>query len=215
LDIKALKNKRVLITAGPTWVPIDSVRAIGNLASGETGIRLAEKLKESGAKVTLCLGPVPRSYATKGIKLIRFVFFDELKRALFKEIASKKYDLIIHSAAVSDFRPKEIFSKKISSGLPRLKLELVRNPKLLDSFRKIDASLKIVAFKFEPRQAIPRLIKEAKGLLKRSGSFLVIANTVTNGRYNAYIVSQNTTQGPIKSKADLTEKLVNKLGETL
>jgi len=215
LDIKALKNKRVLITAGPTWVPIDSVRAIGNLASGETGIRLAEKLKESGAKVTLCLGPVPGSYAPKGIKLIRFVFFNDLKRAIFKEIASKKYGLIIHSAAVSDFRPKKIFSKKISSDLPRLNLELVRNPKLLDSFKKIDASLKIVAFKFEPRKAIPHLIKEAKGLLNRSGSFLVIANTVTNGRYNAYIVSQNTTQGPIKSKADLTEKLVNKLGETL
>ena len=61
-----LKNKKVLITAGPTWVPIDNVRVISNTATGETGILLSEKLKNLGAKVTLLLGPTNLSLRLRG-----------------------------------------------------------------------------------------------------------------------------------------------------
>ena len=60
----SLKNKRILITAGPTWVAIDSVRVISNIATGETGILLAKRLSLQGAKVTLALGPSCCAYAS-------------------------------------------------------------------------------------------------------------------------------------------------------
>ena len=101
--------KKVLITAGPTWVAIDKVRVISNIASGETGILLADKLSEQGAKVTLVLGPGndKNGIQNSRIKIIRFSFFEELRQALKKELKASRYDFIIHSAAVSGFRAPE------------------------------------------------------------------------------------------------------------
>ncbi len=140
--IKKLKNKRILITAGPTWVPIDSVRVISNVATGETGILLAEKLNAIGAKVTFLLGPaagVP--VINKGIRTIRFRFFDELKKVLIKELSSGKYDIVIHSAAVSDYRPMEKYGAKVSSNKNSWKIRLAPTEKLIDTVKKIDDSL--------------------------------------------------------------------------
>ena len=80
-----LKKKRVLITAGPTWVPVDSVRVISNTASGETGILLARQLRRIGAKPTLILGPGHDCCIDKNLNLKRFRFFDELKKIITRE----------------------------------------------------------------------------------------------------------------------------------
>ena len=66
------KNKKILITAGPTWIAVDSVRVISNTASGETGQLLADRLAREGAKVTLVLGPVPNRLKNKKVKVIPF-----------------------------------------------------------------------------------------------------------------------------------------------
>ena len=71
-----LRKLRVLITAGPTWVAIDNVRVISNIATGETGKILAEKLASMGAKVTLLIGPGDLCCLKKNIRLIRFKFFE-------------------------------------------------------------------------------------------------------------------------------------------
>ncbi len=95
---KRLGNKKVLITAGPTWVPIDAVRVISNTATGRTGIEIARRFARGGAEVTLLLGPVslvhsPRS-TVHSIKIIRFRYFDELKKLLSGLLKKKKYDII-------------------------------------------------------------------------------------------------------------------------
>ena len=69
-----LKNKNILITAGPTWVPIDRVRVISNIATGKTGILLAKSANKLGAKVTLVLGPVGEVGLEKEINVKRFYF---------------------------------------------------------------------------------------------------------------------------------------------
>lgn len=74
------KNRRILITAGPTWVPIDNVRVIGNIATGQTGILLSNKLRKLGAKVTLVLGPVTDKNIDKGVEIIQFTFSKNLRR---------------------------------------------------------------------------------------------------------------------------------------
>ncbi|MCX5706087.1 MAG: bifunctional phosphopantothenoylcysteine decarboxylase/phosphopantothenate--cysteine ligase CoaBC, partial [Candidatus Omnitrophica bacterium] len=110
-----LKNKRVLITSGPTQVAIDSVRVITNNATAETGILLANKLKDSGAKVTLLLGLVNNCVLKKNIRVLNVRFFDELKRLIENELKVREYDLVIHSAAVSDYQPLNIYKQKIRS----------------------------------------------------------------------------------------------------
>ena len=210
-----LKNKRVLITAGPTWVPIDKVRVISNQATGKTGILLAEQLQARGAKVTLLLGPVGAYCPQSNIKLLRFTFFEELRRMLEKELSLKHYDAVIHSAAVADYKPVGHFSRKVKSNLRKWCLELMPTRKLIDTIKKIDPAVFLVGFKFEPGVGAALLLVRAKALLRRSGADLVVANTVNNQRYEAYLVYPHGTLGPFKSKNRLALEVGKQLYKTI
>jgi len=211
LDLMGLKGKKILITAGPTWVPIDTVRVISNIATGLTGILLAERLLRLGAKITLLLGPVERCCLNKRIKLINFRFFDELKRIIVKELTSKKYDIVIQTAAVADYRPKIIFKQKVKSGIRQWKLDLVPTPKIIDLIKKIDRTIYLVGFKFEPKAPRKILIDKARSLMRRAKPDLAVVNTIDKNRYQAYIVSQNKIQGPLGNKKDLVQRLIQVL----
>ena len=76
----SLKNKRILITCGPTWVPVDTMRVISNQSTGTLGQMIAEGFAKAGAKVTLLEGPVTRQLKSKSVKVLKFVFFDEFDR---------------------------------------------------------------------------------------------------------------------------------------
>jgi len=210
-----LKNKRILITAGPTWVAIDSVRVISNIATGETGVLLAEKLSEAGAKVTLVLGPVGACCLNRKIKLIKFKFFDELKNIITKEISSTKYNILIHSAAVSDYKPLKSYNQKVKSGKKLWQLKLTQTPKLIDLIKKCDPSLILVGFKFEPKARKDILMKRAKNLLDHAHLDLIVANTIFGNLYKAYIMNHNRTYGPVFNKKQLAEKLINLIGGEL
>lgn len=205
---KKFKNKKILITAGPTWVPIDAVRVISNIATGKTGVLLADKLSRLGAKVTLLLGPVESCCLNKNIRLIRFKFFEELKNKLEKELKSKKYDILIHSAAVSDFRPVVTYSGKINSQEKNFLLKLKATPKLIGLFKKRMHSLFVIAFKFEPKAKIESLIREAKMLQNKYSCDLVVANTIFGNRYLAYIVGKSHFVGPLGKKEHLVQGLI-------
>ena len=203
-----IKNKRILITAGPTWVAIDSVRVISNIATGETGILLAEKLKSLGANVTLLLGAVQNCCLDKKIRLIRFKFFDELKNAVIKELRSKKYDIVIHSAAVSDYRPLKTYTQKVKSSRAIWKLNLVPTIKIIDLIKRIDRSLFLVGFKFEPRVSKGILIKRAKALMRKAHLDFAVANTIDKNQYRAYIINHNKIHGPLFDRGHLAKKLI-------
>ncbi len=211
-----LKNKRILITAGPTWVPIDKVRVISNIATGETGIALAEKLKNLGAKITLLLGPIGDVCLDTNIKLIRFIFFDELKNIIIKELRSKKYDILIHSAAVSDYKPSKVYSGKIKSGIKNFRLSLAPTEKIIDLLKRTDNSIILVGFKFEPQARKDMLIKRTKELIRHAELDLAVANTMNKNKYYAYILDNyNRSYGPIFNKKDLVTKLADLIGGNL
>ena len=206
------KNKRILITAGPTWVPIDNVRVISNIATGETGILLANSLVEKGARVTLVLGPASACCVDKRIRVVPFKFFDELKIILEQEFRKTQYDAVIHTAAVSDYRPKRIGEKKISSGLKSFNLSLRPTPKIIDAFREKQPQAFIVGFKFEPYATKAGLLKEANKLMRRSGIDIVVANTISHtGCYQAYLLGQRVTLALLPNKSALVRQLVNLL----
>lgn len=174
---------------------------------------LAERLRDLGAKVTLLLGPAePRILNTK-IKLIRFRFFDELMHLIKNELALKKYDLVIHSAAVSDYRPRKVFRQKMQSDIKEWKLTLVPTAKIIDLIKKTDSSLFVVGFKLGPKIAKEILITKARGLMHRANLNLVVANTINKNKYLAYIVDNcNRTYGPAYNKKDMAEELISLIG---
>lgn len=122
-----LGNKKVLITAGPTYEAIDTVRFIGNHSSGKMGIALAEAFRDAGAEVTLVLGPSTLP-DPESVHCIRVTTALEMLTA--SERPFKECDIAIFSAAVADFRPKKAFQGKIKREMQQdpLIIELEPNP---------------------------------------------------------------------------------------
>ncbi len=210
-----LKDKRILITAGPTWVVLDKIRIISNIATGETGFILAKVFRKLGAKVTLLLGPGTFFNAERKIKVLRFKYFNELEIILKKELRGIKYSAVIHTAAVADYRPDKIIRGKVSSGLGSWKITLKPTKKLVNSLKKYRQDIFAVGFKFETEATKHKLIKRGEKLLKQANLDLVVANTNQKRGYQAYIISRSKEYGPFLNKQDMATYLAKLLSEGL
>ncbi|MDI6605541.1 MAG: phosphopantothenoylcysteine decarboxylase [Candidatus Omnitrophota bacterium] len=202
------KNKKVLITSGPTWVPIDDVRVISNIATGETGILLADSLQRLGAKVTLLLGPVESSAASGKIKLIRFRFFEELKNKIIRELRLGKYDLVIHNAAVADFKAQRTAKGKLDSGKSYL-LKLKPLPKITLLIRRYAPGAKIIIFKLESGVCDNILIQRAGRALINAAADFIVANRITP--YRAFIMDRKGCIAKATSKGELVRRLLRSI----
>lgn len=125
-----LKNKKVLITAGPTYEALDPVRFIGNHSTGKMGIALAEKFALEGAEVSLILGPSTENIAPySNIQVTRVHSAQNMLKAV-QELWSS-IDIGVFSAAVADYRPEHVANQKIKKSDDRLELILIKNPDIL------------------------------------------------------------------------------------
>ena len=124
LDQLPLKNKCILITAGPTYESIDPVRFIGNHSSGKMGYALAEAAASLGAQVKLISGPVSIKTNNEAIQVIDVGTAEEMYKASHEFF--NNCDIAILSAAVADFTPKTVASQKIKKGKDCLTLELTK-----------------------------------------------------------------------------------------
>jgi phosphopantothenoylcysteine decarboxylase/phosphopantothenate--cysteine ligase len=171
-----LSGKNILITAGPTIEPIDTVRMITNQSSGKTGIFIAKELISAGAKVTLVYGPgteePPRGAKTIPVKTVNQMF-DVVK----KELRSKRFDIAILSAAPADYTTTPIKSK-IKSDKPSLTIKLHRAPKIVDNIKKIQKDIFLVGFKAETNISRQKLVESAKKKLRESNADIIIANDI-------------------------------------
>lgn len=121
-----LSNRRILITAGPTYEKIDPVRFIGNYSSGKMGFALAEECARRGAEVTLVAGPVSLKTAHPGIQRVDVESCLQMRDAAVT--AFRTADAAILCAAVADFRPDTVAEQKIKRVGETLDLQLVPNP---------------------------------------------------------------------------------------
>src|SRR5215218_221443 len=114
---------KILITAGPTYEPIDPVRFIGNRSSGQMGAALASAAVDAGHEVTLVLGPVTAAMPQhKQIRRVDIVTSRDLLEAVLREFRS--HDLLIMAAAVADFRPRQVRTEKAQrTGTMTIELE--------------------------------------------------------------------------------------------
>lgn len=207
----SLRKKKILITSGPTWVPIDKVRVISNIATGKTGALIAKEAKRAGANVTLLMGPTENIINNHSIKTKSFRYFNDFSK-LFTDQINKKPDVVIHSAAVSDYQPKKKISSKIKSDLKRLSIELSLTPKLADRVKKYNPRSFFVIFKLEDGVSKKTLIDRAFGLLKHTKADLVVANTFKDNYYQAFIVDKKKR---IIAKLNNKEKLAKLLIEQI
>ena len=209
---KTLKGKRILVTAGPTWVPIDEIRVITNIFTGTTGYAIARYAKSMGAGVTLLLGPGRVDFGDHppNIEIIHFRYFDELLGAIRYRLKLKKYDIIIHSASVSDYIPVKKSRSKISSGKKNLLLRLKPAPKIADSIKRYDPSIYLVKFKLELDRNTKKLISIAFKSLKESNADLIVANTLSHrgGNPKTLIIDANKNIIPVKKRSKLPETLI-------
>ena len=192
-------------------MPIDNVRVISNVATGQTGILLAKKFAQQGSRVTLLLGRAAICGLERKIKLKRFSFFNELNALLKKEL-KKEYDIVIQAAAVSDYALESASNKKISSGRKSLKLTLKPTLKIINCLRKFKPDSFLVGFKFQPHLATDKLLIEARNLIKEARLDLAVANSARNKQYSAYLVSEKKSFGPFLSKEAMAINLVKLIG---
>lgn len=128
---KDLLGKKVLVTAGPTYEPIDPVRFIGNHSSGKMGIALSKELANRGAEVSLVLGPSSLPVAIPGVRLQKVQTANEMYEACIAEF--KHSDVAIMSAAVADYTPAIKAKEKIKKSGETLTVELVKTKDILKS----------------------------------------------------------------------------------
>ena len=213
---KNLKGKKVLITSCPTWVPIDRLRVISNIASGQIGKYLSEELSKKDVSVTLLKGPGVSFDLKKTVKILSFKYLDEFADLLKRELVAKKYDAIIHAAAVADYQPIRKFKGKIKSGIKTFSLDLKPTIKLVDEIKKLSPYSFLVVFKLEMNVSKKILIKKALMLLRRSRADLVVANTFNSKKYQAYIVSaQGKILVSVRTKKDLSKRLIGAIAQNL
>jgi len=185
-----LDGKKILMTAGPTIEYIDPIRVITNQSTGKTGVLLASQLVSAGAKVTLVYGPGSEE-SPKGVKIIPVKTVNEMFDAVKKEM-KKKFDIVILSAAASDYTTQKTKSK-IKSTKKSLVIKLQRAPKIIDYIKKIQPDVFLVGFKAETDISKKSLIESAIKKLRESNADMIIANDIgskyqKDPQYNEVII---------------------------
>lgn len=216
---KVLEGKRALITAGPTYEPLDPVRFIGNHSSGKMGLAIAKEMADRGAIVDLVLGPTALTIHHERIILHRVKTAEEM----FEKCVSRFpfCDIAVMSAAVADYTPAHIEEHKIKKTGNTLTLELVKTRDILKSLGQLKkAGQLLVGFALETREereyAIEKLnSKNADMIVMNSlndpgAGFGVDTNKVTiferDGEETAY--EQKTKQ---QVAVDIVDRIVKKL----
>lgn len=158
---KALQNKKVLITAGPTYEPIDPVRFIGNHSSGKMGFALAEECYLQGADVILITGPTHLQTNFNGIKRVDVKTAEEMYNAC--KTAFSKTNIAIMSAAVADYKPLEVAKQKIKKKDAQLNLGLTKTTDILASLGKIKKKNQyLLGFALETNNEVENALQKLK-----------------------------------------------------
>jgi len=197
-----LFNKKVLITAGPTYEAIDPVRFIGNHSSGKMGFELAKTAVNLGADVYLITGPSNEKVSSSLIKRIDVVSAEEMYNAVHSYY--EKVDIAILSAAVADYRPKNISTKKIKKSSDSMTIELVKTHDILASLGKEKNKQFLVGVALETNDEI----KNATTKLIKKNLDLIVLNSL---RDKGAGFKKETNKVTIIDKLEIFQNLVRNL----
>ena len=173
---KDLSGKTVLVTAGPTHEAIDPVRVISNSSSGKMGYAVASAARRRGAEVILISGPTSLPVPS-GVRFISIKSASDMRREILKEV--ERADVIVMTAAVSDFTPENYSDKKIKKeDTEGITIKLKKNPDILSEISHQPSAIShqriVVGFALETDD----MIKNAKEKLKEKNLDFIVANSV-------------------------------------
>ncbi len=212
---KALLGKKVLLTAGPTFEPIDPVRGITNLSSGKMGFAIARAAAEAGAQVTLVAGPVHLP-TPRGVQRIDVQRAQQMYDAVLPLAA--RHDVFIGTAAVADWRVASSAEHKIKKqpGVGAPTLELTENPDILAAVAQLTPAPLCIGFAAESQD----LVRNARAKLERKKLALVVANigAATFGRDDnalTLVDAEGVRELPRADKLTLARQLVREIAHRL
>jgi len=171
-DTKDMEGKKILVTAGPTIAPIDPVRYITNRSSGKMGYAIAEEARDRGAEVTLISGTSSLK-PPLGVKLINIKTNEEMLKEVLDNFDEQ--DIIIKSAAVADYKPKQYSDKKIKKAQDELNLDFIKDTDILKKLGELKKKQILVGFAAESND----LLENAQSKLKRKNLDYIVANDIT------------------------------------
>ena len=166
-----LQGINVLITAGPTYEPIDPVRFIGNRSSGRMGFALAQAAREAGANVTLISGPSNEA-TPENVRRIDVETAAQMHEAVMQQVRHNR--IFISAAAVADYRPKTASTKKLKKHDAELTIELERNEDILSAVAGSSPGPFVVGFAAETEN----LETNARTKLENKSLDMIAANLV-------------------------------------
>ena len=172
-DKKDLLGKKIMITAGPTVESIDPVRYLTNRSTGKMGYAIAKMAANRGADVTLVSGPTNIEPPSNIKKLIKVQSAKDMYDAIIDNFDENQ--VIIKSAAVADYKPKNYSDKKIKKSNDDIIIELDRNKDIAYELGKIKKNKILVGFAAETND----LIENAKGKISKKNLDFIVANDLT------------------------------------
>jgi len=169
-----LKGKKVVITAGPTYEPIDPVRFIGNHSTGKMGFDIANEAAKRGADVVLITGSTSLTTSNDSVEVVKVLSAKEMYQACHEVFPSA--DIVIGAAAVADYRPKVVADQKIKKNDEEFTIVLEKNPDILASLGAIKTNQFLVGFALETENEI----EYAKSKLKKKNLDLIVLNSLND-----------------------------------
>ncbi|MCH3885638.1 bifunctional phosphopantothenoylcysteine decarboxylase/phosphopantothenate--cysteine ligase CoaBC [Tenacibaculum aquimarinum] len=209
-----LRGKKVLITAGPTYEAIDPVRFIGNHSSGKMGFEVAKTAANLGAEVFLVSGPSSQKVSHSFIQRIDVKSAEEMYNACHN--VYKTVDIAILSAAVADYKPKNIATQKIKKKDASLTIELSPTKDILKSLGEIKTNQFLVGFALETNNEV----ENAKKKIKSKNLDLIVLNSLQDkgagfaGDTNKItIIDADFSQQvfELKSKKEVSKDIINEI----
>jgi phosphopantothenoylcysteine decarboxylase/phosphopantothenate--cysteine ligase len=210
---KPLRNKKVLVTAGPTYEAIDPVRFIGNRSSGKMGIAIADEFAEQGADVTLVCGPSSQVLNSNSVNRINVETAEEMYNECIKY--SLQSDIIIMAAAVADFKPEKGSDQKIKN--KSFSIPFIATQDILAQLGKQRKNGQILAgFALETNNEL----ENAKEKLKKKNLDLIILNSLNDegagfshdtNKISIIDDKLQVKEFPLKSKREAAKDIVNEI----
>jgi phosphopantothenoylcysteine decarboxylase / phosphopantothenate---cysteine ligase len=216
----ALRGRRVVVTAGPTYEDIDPVRYVGNRSSGRMGFAIAAAAHTRGANVTLVVGPTAIE-PPRADQVIRVRRAAEMHESVIR--AAEHADVVIMAAAVADYSPISTAPEKLTKSDAPLTLTLQRTPDILADLGRLSSHratpLILVGFAAETGDLLPK----AREKRTRKNADLIVANDVTEAGAgfdvdtNAVtIIGANEEQTlPLQSKARVADAILDRVEQLL
>jgi phosphopantothenoylcysteine decarboxylase / phosphopantothenate---cysteine ligase len=210
--LSGLAGKKILVTAGPTFEPLDPVRFIGNYSSGKMGYALADQLASHGAEVILVTGPSSLKPASSETTIIRVQTADEMHKACLDIFPDA--DGAILAAAVADYKPRHRSEEKIKRTARSLTLELEANPDIAAALGKIKTNRQfLIGFALETRD----MIENAQGKMKRKNFDFIVMNSLKDkgagfesdtNKITILGKDNRILEFPLKSKQEVAEDIL-------